>query len=293
MTGFGYSAPHSLDEAVTLLANNADARVLAGGQTLLVEPNRSRLATSLLVDLRKIEGLSNIERQQDGSVKIGAMTALATIARDGLIRETHPVLAEAMQTVGDAQERNRATIGGSLADADPSGDLPALMLALGTQLQIVGPQGSRTVLADDLITGANKKALRTAEVITAVTLPAATGGTGAAYERFAHPATLHALCGVASSVTLDGNGSVSDCRVAITGAADRAARLHSVEDSLKGKRPTPAALAAAASHAGDGLAFRTDLFASAEYRAHLAQVLTERVLAQAVGRAGHQKVSGK
>ena len=286
MKEFGYSAPHSLDEAVTLLANNAGARVLAGGQSLLVEPNRSRLATSLLVDLRKIEGLGSVERQQDGSVKIGSMTTLTAIARNGLIRETYPALAEAAQMTGDAQERNRATVGGNLADADPAADLPALMLALDAQVQVVGPKGSRTIPADGLITGANKTALRADDVITAVTLPAAAGGTGTAYERSTHPATLHALCGVAASVTLAGDGSVSGCRVAITGAADHAARLHSVESALTGKLPSPAALAAAASHAGDGLTFRTDLFASADYRAHLAGVLTERALAQAIGRAG-------
>jgi carbon-monoxide dehydrogenase medium subunit len=284
MTSPGYAAPRSLDEAVSLLAKNPNARVLAGGHGLLLEPNRSRIAGSLLVDLRRIPGLAGIERDAAGNVKIGAMTTLAALAEDAVIGKTYPALAEAARRTGDAQSRNRATVGGSLASTDPDADLPALGLLLDGTIQTVGPTGPRSLRAAELVTTGHR-VLRADEVITALTIPAPAPRSGMAYEVHRNPATLAPLCGVAAFVTLGTDGAVSASRVVLVGAVPRAVRLPSVEQALAGKKPGDAVIASAAAVAVDGLAARSDLFASAEYRTHLAHVLTARALRQALARA--------
>jgi carbon-monoxide dehydrogenase medium subunit len=283
MSSFEYAAPASLDEAIALL-KKPGARIVAGGHRLLVEPQRGQLAGSLLVDLRRIGGLAAIEPQPDGGLKLGAMTTLATIAANETIRTSYRALAEAAQWGEDAQVRNRATIGGSLAAADPQADLPAPILALQAKIQLRGAQGERAIGADELFTGPNQTALRQGEVITAIGVPKAGEGSGSAYEKFRHPATLRAICGVAACVTLTG-GAVSAVTVALTGAADRTTRLRGVEKALTRKKPTAEALSAAAGAAAEGLTFLGDHFASAEYRRHLSRVLTERALKRALERA--------
>jgi carbon-monoxide dehydrogenase medium subunit len=286
MTSGGYAAPRSLDEAVSLLAKNSDARILAGGHGLLVEPSRSRIAGSLLVDLRKIPGLAGIEREPSGGVKIGAMTTLSAIAADEVIRQAYPALAYAAQMTGDAQLRNRATIGGSIATVDPEADLPALALMLNATIHAVGPKGSRTLGADQWFAAGQSSGLGSGEVITAVELPAPDGRSGTAYQSQRNPATLSPLCGVAASVTLGADGAVAACRVVLSGASERPTRLHAVEKMLASTKPSETAVAAAAAAASEGAAMRGDLFASAEYRAHLARVLTGRALKLALERAG-------
>lgn len=283
MTGDGYAAPRSVDEAVALLAKNPGARVLAGGHNLLVEPGRRALAGALLVDLGRIDALAGIRPQKDGRLEIGAMTTLAAIAASDAIRAAYPAFAEAARSMGDAQMRNRATLGGSLASSDPEAALPALALALDATIQVTGPRGARTVGAAD---APPRMPLGSGEVITAVALPAPAPRSGVAYVSCANAATLHALCGIAASVTLAQDGTVSACRVAVTGATERPERLAGVEQALAGRAMSAEALAAAANAAGTGQAFRGDLFASADYRAHLARVLTGRALKQAIERAG-------
>jgi carbon-monoxide dehydrogenase medium subunit len=286
MTSGGYAAPRTLDEAVALLSKNPDARVLAGGSGLLVEPNRSRLADCLLVDLRRIQGLTGIERDSAGAVKIAAMTTLSATADHELIRTTYPTLAEAVLSTGDAQFRNRATIGGSLASTDPDADLPALALMLDAVIQMVGSKGSRSIRADEMFAGGHPTAPRSDEVITAVILPAPAARSGTAYEVLRSPATLSPICGVAASVTLGGDGAVAAARVALAGAAEHPCRMLSVEKALAtNKRLTREAVTAAAASAGQGATFHGDVFASVEYRRHLARVLTERALAKALDRA--------
>ena len=283
MTGDGYAAPRSVDEAVALLAKNPGARVLAGGHNLLVEPARHTIAGSLLVDLGRIDSLAGIERQKDGSLKIGAMTTLAAIAASDEIRKAYPALAEAARSMGDAQLRNRATLGGSLASADPEAALPALAMVLEGTVHVTGPKGARTIGADD---APPRKPLGGGEVMTALVLPAVAKGSGVAYEAFANAATLYAVCGIAASVTAGSDGTISACRVAVTGATDQPQRLTGVEQALAGKKAGTEAFAAAADAAGKGLTLRGDLFASAEYRAHLTKVLTRRALTRAFERAG-------
>jgi carbon-monoxide dehydrogenase medium subunit len=282
MRPFDYSSPSRLDEAVLLLANTPGARILAGGSQLLVEPARSQLRAPLLVDLRRIDGLAAIERQTDGRLKIGAMTTLAVVASHEAVRTEYPGLVDAAQAVGDPQVRNRATLGGSLMIDDAAADLPAVMLALDAEVQIAGPRGPRTQAIDDLRRGA---ALGAGDVLTAVILPALPRRTGTAYEKMRNPATFYAVCGVAARVTLDGQGVVSACRVAVTGVGPSATRLGAVESALTGHSAS-GTLEAAANRAADGLAARSDRFASADYRRHLARVLTQRALTRAVERAG-------
>jgi carbon-monoxide dehydrogenase medium subunit len=284
MSSAGYAAPGSIDEVVSLLAKNPDSRILAGGHGLLVEPGRSRVAKSLLVDLRKVPGLAGIERDGSGGVKIGAMTTLAAIAADAGIRKTYPALALAAEMTGDPQLRNRATIGGSIASNDVEADLPALALALDATIHVTGAKGARTVRADEFFGGA--KPLAAGEVITAVVVPAPAARTGTAYEAQRNPSTLAPLCGVAATVTLGADGAVTVSRVALAGAAERPMRLAGAEKALANKKGGDATAAAAGAAAGDGTAMRGDLFASADYRKHLTRVLTERAIKQAFDRAG-------
>lgn len=283
MTAFDYARPASLDEAIDLLAANAGARALAGGHSLLLEPNRSRLPAALLVDLRKLPGLNGVQAgEQDGSVAIGAMTPLERIAGSALLQERYPALAEAAQSIGDAQVRNRATLGGNLADNDPGSDLVAAILALNAAIQLAGPRGLRALPADQFSTGPFQTALSQGELITGVTLAAPPAHTGSAYEKFTHPATRYAVCGVAAAVTLTTDGVVSACRIGVTGATTYPQRLHAAEAALVGQWPDDPILELASEQAREGLAYNSDPFASAVYRSHLLGVLTVRALRRAI-----------
>ena len=283
MSESAYAAPGKLEEIVKLLAGNPGSRVLAGGQSLLVEPHRSQLSGSLLVDLRKVAGLSGIQSVA-GGLRIGAMVTVGAIAASDLVRKACPVLADAAALVGDAQVRNRATIGGALGEADPGSDLAPVLLVLASVFDITGPGGSRSVEAAAFFTGPSRTALSAAEVITRITIPSPAPASGAAYEKMKDPATLYALCGVAASVTLSAQGQVAQCRVAASGSTEYPARLQAVEKALTGARPDQGALSAAASCATEHGVFRGSFYASSEYRAHLTQVLTERVLKRALAR---------
>ena len=181
MTSAGYAAPQTLSDAVALLGANASARLLAGGTGLLVGPSRAKLASSMLVDLRKVPGLSSIEAGGQG-LKIGAMTTLRALAASDAVRGSHPALAEAVLLTGDAQARARATVGGSLGGSTSGDtDLAALLIALGASVEITGSGGSRTVAVEDLLASS----LERGEIITAVTVPQAAAGTATAYRETA------------------------------------------------------------------------------------------------------------
>ena len=286
---WGYAAPRTLDDAVALLARTPGGRVLAGGHRLLVEPMRSRLAPALLVDLGKIASLTGIERRGDGTLKIGAMTTLAAVAANDAIRSVWPVLSDAARAGADAQTRNRATIGGSLAAADPETDLPPVLLALDASIEVTGSSGSRTVSVKDLYPDAGRTSLRAGEVITTVAIPARGDRAGAAYERFEHPATLGAICGVAAFVSIGQNGAVGDARVAIAGAVNRTVLVAAAGKAITGQQPTADLLDRAAAATAEAGTFVGDHVASAEYRRHLARVLTVRALKRAIEDATGQK----
>jgi carbon-monoxide dehydrogenase medium subunit len=289
MTSAGYAAPRTVKDAVALLAGTPGARVLAGGQGLLVEPSRSRLAGTLLVDLRQIPTLAGVGWLRDGSLKIGAMTTLATMASDDAVRSTWPVLVDAAKGSGDAQVRNRSTLGGNLAAADPQGDLPPVLLALHATIELDGSAGARTLASSDLYTGAGQTSLGGADIITAVVIPPRGDRTGAAYEKSVHPATLGAICGVGVHLRLTDTGALTDVRVALSGAVDRPVRVSAAEKLLAGQQPNDDLFEKAARATNDAGTFLSDHFASSEYRRHLTGVLTARALKRALqGAAGRQ-----
>ncbi len=283
---FDYETPGSLEEAVQLLKANKDAVVLAGGLSLIGAMSARRMAPGLLVDLRKIGGLAGVSIGADGSLNVGAMTTCAFLLATPAIGERWPAVADGLRLLGDPQVRNRATVGGSLAEADPASDLLAVALALGASARVVGPGGERTVPVVDLIVGPYQTSLGPGEVITTVVFPGCGPDCGSAYEKFKNPASGRAICGVAAFVERKG-GVVSRCAVALCGATRRATRLPRVEEAMAGREPAFAAReSAAAAVAVEGLEFVTDLAASGEYRAHLAGVLVGRAINLAAERAG-------
>jgi aerobic carbon-monoxide dehydrogenase medium subunit len=283
---FDYIAPERLADAVQLLKVRAGASALAGGHNLLLDLKRRRVAPTLLVDLRKIPELRDIRRAEDGGLDIGAMMTYSELLASEEVRKDYPALVEALASLGDAQVRNRATIGGSLAYNDPTADLPAVALVLEAVIKTVGPSGERARPAEEFLIGALKTTLESGEIVAAIHFPASVAGAWSAYEKFKCPATGAAICGVAAMVAR-GNGE-GVCRVAVTGAAGHSARLHKVEAALTGLKLTAENIAAAAEQAGhEAIDFVSDFHASAEYRTHLTQVLAERALTRAAERAGY------
>lgn len=274
-----YAAPRTLDDALTLLARNKEARVLAGGHTLLVEPERSRLGDRLLVDLRHVPDLTGITINAQG-VTIGAMTTLGDIAANPTIRQSYAVLAELIEGTGDPQLRNQATIGGSLAH--PGSEFRAVAVILAATVAISGTKKSRQVDADDLLAGTSEPGA--GDVITAITLPPRLPRTGLALAVQRNSADRSPIAGAAVGVVVDDAGSVTKSRVVAVGVGERPVRLRKVERQLAGTSGE-AALAAAAA-AGDEVPGHADLFASADYRNHLTRVLAGRALSQALQRAG-------
>ena len=282
---FNYEAPASLEEAVQLLQQaDGDAKILAGGHSLLPMLKLRLSQPALLVDIQHIPGLVGIE-EADGGLRIGAMTTQTAIMDSPVVQRVAPLLAETAAHVGDQQVRNRGTIGGTLAHGDPAADQTAAFLALGGSVTAIGPNGERTIAADDLFLDMMTTAIEPDEVVTSVTVPALAPRTGYAYEKFANAASGYAIVGVASVITLDGQGLCQEARVAITGAASKATRATGVEGALRGKRLDDQTIAAAAEHAAEELSLIGDLHATEEYRAHLAKVLTRRSVQRAVGRA--------
>ncbi len=279
---FDYHAPTSVAEAVSLLQEHGDdAKVLAGGHSLLPLMKLRLSSPPVLVDIGRIPALRGIARS-NGTVTIGAMTTHAEILRSEGLKSALPILAEAATNIGDPMVRNRGTFGGSLAHADPAGDWPAVALALGATMKVTGPDGDRTVAVDDFFLDMLTSDLQPNEVLTAVDLPVRGGTVGMSYQKFAHPASGYAVVGVAAVVTLGDDGAARECRVAVTGAGPKATRATATEDALTGQSPTPDAIAQAAERAGDGMDFLGDIYASESYRAHLVQVYTKRALLAAV-----------
>lgn len=285
MSATRYIAAPSAEEAVKLLASHPHARLLAGGYQLLLPKDRRAIAGALLIDLGKIPDLAGIAIQPDGNLHIGAGTTIGAIASDAIVKQRYAALADAADLIGDAQVRNRATLGGSLAACQPGADLPALLIALQAQVLLRRPGSSRNVPADEFFTAAGETALAKDEMITGVVLTAPTGRSGMAYEKFKHPATLFALCGVAAAVTLGKDGGFVSVSIGATGALSYPMRLRSVEDALLQKSSGNGALSSIADSLPKDAPYRDDLFGSAEYRRHLLGVLTRRALERAVERA--------
>ncbi len=281
---FEYHAPASLNEALALMAQNADAKIIAGGHSLL-PAMKLRLATPpALIDIGRIADLKGIKDMGE-KIAIGALTTHHEVEHSVLLRNACPLLPEVATHIGDRQVRNRGTMGGSLAHADPAADYPAAMLALGATVQVQGSGGSRSIGADELFTGLFSTALAANEILTAIHVPKTDAkGSGVAYAKFPHPASRYAVAGVAVWVSIK-DDTVQDIRIGVTGAADHAQRAKRAEDALKGKPMTEDNIAAAAKVASDGLTTIGDIYASADYRAHLVTAMALEALHSAHHRA--------
>jgi carbon-monoxide dehydrogenase medium subunit len=281
---FEYSAPTSVAEAQRLLKRHgADARLLAGGHSLIPMMKLRLAEPKHVIDLGRIAGLSYV-REQDGGLAIGAMTTYYQIESSALVRNKYQALAEAAGQVADLQVRNKGTIGGSLAHADPGADLPAVVLALEAQLRSAGSSGQQSRNADVFFVGPFSTGLGADEILSEVRIQALPAHTGGAYKKFANKASHFAIVGVAAVVTLSGN-RCQRVRIGITGAGSKPTRARDAERALEGKEPTADNIAQAARQAGQGVDFLGDIHASEEFRAHLTQVFARRALQEAVSRA--------
>jgi carbon-monoxide dehydrogenase medium subunit len=278
---FDYSRPRSLNEAFALLAEHgSEAKLLAGGHSLL-PMMKLRLATpAMLIDISRIPGLDGIRTAPD-RVTIGALTTHAAIAASPEIAKLAPALSDAAAQIGDAQVRNRGTLGGSCAHADPSADYPAVLLALDATFTAQSPSGSKTIKASDFFLGMFETALEPNAVLTEIAFAAA---PKSAYVKFPHPASHYAVVGVAATLTI-ADSLISEARIAITGVGDHAFRAVSVEKALAGIAASDmAAIQAACVDAAAGVEPRGDVFASGKYRRSMADVFCARALAAAAKR---------
>jgi carbon-monoxide dehydrogenase medium subunit len=283
-TTFEYHVPSTIQEALALLTQYAgEAKILAGGHSLLPIMNLRLAQPKALIDIGKIPGLSGI-REDNGTLVIGAMTTHYLVESSALLKQKAPMLPEAAAVIGDVQVRNRGTIGGSLAHADPAGDFPAVAVALDMQLKAVGPRGERTLRAREFFVDILTTALQPDEILTELRVPAMAPHTGSAYEKFPNPASRYAIVGVAAVVTVDGNGVCQKASVGLNGVTGKPVAAAGVEQALVGQRLNDQTIQDAAAKAADGLEPLGDIFASAEFRAHLARVFTKRALARANSR---------
>ncbi|HET6946397.1 MAG TPA: xanthine dehydrogenase family protein subunit M [bacterium] len=278
---FEYHAPSSVSEAVRLLTTLPDAKLLAGGHSLLPLMKLRLVTPPHLIDLGGIDGLRDIT--DAGSVlSIGALTTHWAIESSPEVRAKASVLAEAAGSIGDVQVRNFGTIGGSLAHADPAADYPAAALALECEIVAEGPKGRRTIRADEFFKGVFTTALHPDEILVELRVPVPPARTGGAYLSFPHPASGFAVVGVAALVTLDPKGACRTARIGITGVAPVPYRARTTESLLAGKTLTDDLIASAAQQAADGVEVNGDLFASVAYRRHLAEVYTKRAIRSAL-----------
>lgn len=274
---FEYSSPGNLQEALALLASG-NAKVLAGGMSLIPLMKLRLAAPEHVVDLSRVPGLNAI-REESGGIRVGAMASHYEIESSALLRAKCPLLAETAASIGDVQVRNMGTIGGSVAHADPAADYPAALIALEAQVRIASAQGERTVPIQDFLVDTMTTALAPGEVVVELILPAESAGTGVSYQKMQQPASGFAIVGVAARLRKAG-GKIGFVRVGITGVAAKAYRAEKVEKALleTGDARKAAGLAA------DGVEANSDLHASAEYRRHMAAVYTARALTQALSR---------
>jgi aerobic carbon-monoxide dehydrogenase medium subunit len=279
---FDYVRPGSVAEAVAALtAGGDDSKVLAGGQSLLPLLRTRLAAPSVLVDCSRIEEMRGITEDGD-SLVIGAATTHHEVLHDALVRQHAPLVILATQTVGDPAIRHRGTFGGSLAHADPAGDLPAVATALGMDFVAEGPGGRRTIGAADFFVDYFTSALAQDEVLVAVRVAKLGDGWGFNYQKFHRTAQSWAIVGVAAAVRRE-NGSIAEARIGLTNMAASPVRATSTEQALAGVDASVAAVAAAAEHAADGTRPTNDLHAQADFREHLARVLTRRAVVAAGG----------
>lgn len=281
---FDYMTPASLDEAVRALTSHGeDAKLLAGGHSLLPLMKLRLASPRLLIDLSKIPGLSGITEDRD-KITIGALTTHYQIESSELLKEKCPLLSQTARAIGDVQVRNRGTIGGSLAHADPAADMPAAILALGGELRARGTGGDRWLRAEEFFLDLMTTALSPREILTEIRVPVLSGRCGTAYLKAAQKASGFAIVGVAVHLKIEGR-VCTDIGVGITGLGSKPFRAKGVEQRLRGKKLAPSLIEEASNQVAQGADPLDDIHASAEFRAHLARVYTTRAIHEAEKRA--------
>ncbi|HEY1374321.1 MAG TPA: xanthine dehydrogenase family protein subunit M [Candidatus Binatia bacterium] len=287
---FGYIAAHSVDEALELLAKHGeDAKLLAGGHSLIPAMKLRLASPQTLIDLGTVQGLRGIRIDGD-ALAIGALTVHADIAASDLVRQRAPALADAANVIGDAQVRNRGTIGGSCAHADPAADFPVILTALNASFVAVSPSGKRTISVDDFFVDFYTTALAQNEILTEIRVPLPPSDAGTAYHKLANPASGYVVVSSGALIRRDASGKCLDARVALGGLGGKPFRPAATEAALRGKSLTLEVIGDAAAKAADGSDPDDEVYASADYKRHVATVLTRRALAQASGfriDAGH------
>ena len=283
---FGYLAARSVEEAIELLTKHGeDAKLLAGGHSLIPAMKLRLASPRYLIDIGRVPGLSGV-RVDGENIAIGALTVHADVASSDLVRKHVPGLAEAASVIGDMQVRNRGTIGGSVAHADPAADFPVILTALNASFLVVSPSGKRTVPAEKFFIDFFTTALAPNEVLTEIRVPLLPSGAGTAYAKLPHPASGYVVVSAGVLVVRERSGRCQSARVAIGGLGSVPFRASATEAALKGQPLTPKVIAAAAAKAAEGTDPDGDLYASAEYKRHMAAVYARRAIEKAVTRAG-------
>jgi CO/xanthine dehydrogenase FAD-binding subunit len=287
---FRYFLARSVDEAAQLLAEQGgESRVLAGGQSLVPLMNMRLARPSALIDLNEISALAYV-RPWDGGLALGAMTRDADLERAALAAERIPLLVEATRHIGHPAIRNRSTVGGSIAQADPAAELPAVMLALNAEFEVRSRSGSRTISAGDFFKGYLSTDLKEGELLTELRVPGLPSRCGSAFVEFSRRKGDYALAGVAAVITLDEHGAIADARLGLCSVGPVPVRPHAAETLLRGQHPGDEAWAAAVTAVITGLDNPpSDIHGSADYRRHLAGVLTKQALTIAAERAERKR----
>ncbi len=282
---FTYHAPTSLGDVSGLLAEHGDdAKVLAGGQSLVPMLALRLTRFDHIIDLNRVSELQGVE-QSNGALTIKAMTRQADVEHDAVAGQAVPLLAQALPLIGHFQIRNRGTIGGSIAHADPASELPAVALALDADLEVVGPRGSRSIPAADFFVGTWTTAIEPDEIVAAVRFPVWDGKCGFAVEEIARRSGDFALAGVVCAVVVDGSGAVTRSAISLFAMAPTPIRARAAETALNGSNPAASDLAEIGRLAVDDCAPTADVHASAEYRMHVGAHVVERALDRALGDA--------
>jgi carbon-monoxide dehydrogenase medium subunit len=278
---FEYVAPTTVEEALAALSEAGDdAKIIAGGQSLLPVLRMRLNAPEVVIDIGRIEALRGV-RDDGDAIVVGATTTHADVLDDPLVRENAFVITKALEVLADPQVRHRGTFGGALAHADPAGDLGAPALALDAELVVAGPDGTRRVAAEDFFVDLFTTALADTEILTEVRIPKRPGW-GAHYEKFVRVAHQWPIVAVAAAVHVEG-GTIAEARVGLTNMGSTPLRARQVEQALVGRPPTDQAVREAAAAAAEGTSPPSDLNGDADYRRHLATVLTRRAVLAAAG----------
>ena len=283
---FEYIVPTSLGDAVNLLQKHAGhAKILAGGHSLIPMMKLRLAAPELLIDIGRIPELTYV-KEESGKIRIGALTTHHMIQSSDVIKRRLTALADAAGLIGDIQVRNKGTIGGSIAHADPAADYPAAILAFEATIVTLGPNGERRIPASKFFVDMMTTALEQNEIVREIQIPVKAGKTGSAYLKMAQKASGFAICGAAAVVELDAAGVLSDVAIGITGVGSYAFRASKTEAALRNQKPSADIIKAACGNAGDGVIALEDIHASADYRLDLARIYARRAVEAAIERAG-------